>query len=164
MSDDQTETAQDEGRALTPAEAHCKEYLETGGASGHIRDFTGVGGYPFGATLLIETFGRKSGKRRVIPLCYGILDGEVIIVGSKGGADEHPEWYLNLTARDELTFQIATQACRATWREPEGAERQRIWDYMVGVFPPYADYVKGTDRKIPVVMMKPGSRVDVLKP
>ena len=35
---------------------------------------------------------------------------------------------------------------------------------MVGVFPPYADYVKGTDRKIPVVMMKPGSRVDVLKP
>lgn len=149
---------------LSPAEAHVKEYLETGGVSGHIRDFTRVGGYPFGATLLIETFGRTSGKRRVIPLCYGVLDGEVIIVASKGGADEHPDWYLNLVTRPELTFQIATQAWRATWREPEAAERQRIWDYMVGVFPPYADYVKGTDRTIPVVMMKPGDRVEILKP
>jgi len=157
-------TDQDNSTQLSPAEAHTKEYLETGGVSGHIRDFTRVGGYPFGATLLIETFGRKSGQRRVIPLCYGILHGEVIIVGSKGGADEHPEWYLNLTAMDELTFQIATQAWRATWREPEGEERQRIWDYMVGVFPPYASYEKGTDRKIPVVMLKPGEPVDVLQP
>jgi len=38
----------------------------------------------------------------------------------------------------EIDFQIATQAFRATWREPEGEERHKVWDFMVRAHPPVA--------------------------
>ena len=46
----------------------------------------------------------------------------VVCVASKGGADHHPAWYLNVVDSKELAFQIATQAFRASWREPAGAD------------------------------------------
>jgi len=49
-----------------------------------------------------------------------------VIVASKGGAHEHPAWYLNIAASSTLEVQVATQAFRATWREPEPSERQRV--------------------------------------
>ena len=35
------------------------------------------------------------------------------------------------------------------WR----AERDRIWDRMVEIYPPYVDYQEKTDREIPVVAL-----------
>lgn len=164
MSNDKTSMTEVERRTLEAVAAHRDLYLRTGGTEGHVRDFTFVGGHPFGPTLLLETFGRKSGERRVAPLCYGFIGGEAVIVASKGGADVHPGWYFNLQAMDEAVFQIATQAWRATWREPQGAEREKVWTYMVDVFPPYADYQANTAREIPVVILKAHEAVDVLKP
>jgi deazaflavin-dependent oxidoreductase (nitroreductase family) len=142
---------------------HRETYLRSGGAQGHIEDLTPVGGRTFGYHLLIKHVGRKSGKVFIVPLSYGAIGGEVVIVGSKGGADNHPEWYLNLHAGSPLSFQIATQAWNATWREPEGAERQKVWDYMVDCYPFYAQYQKSTDRQIPLVLMKGVESIPVFK-
>lgn len=132
---------------------HLGQYLQSGGAEGHIVDVSDIGGRKFTTTLLLRYVGRKSGKTMVTPLIYGDIGGEVVIVGSKGGADHHPAWYLNLKARQHLDFQIATQAFRASWREPTGAERTRVWDFMVDLFPPYKAYQASTAREIPLVMM-----------
>lgn len=164
MSDQKTAMTEVERRSLDVIAAHRDLYLDSGGVDGHVRNFTAVGGHPFGPTLLIETFGRKTGKRSVAPLCYGFLGGEAIIVASKGGADVHPGWYHNIKAMDELTMQIGTQAWRCTWREPKGEERKKVWNHMCDVFPPYSGYQAGTDREIPVVMLKPGEAVEVLRP
>ena len=134
---------------------HREMYLKSGGAEGHIMDITAVGGRSFATHCLIKYKGRKSGKTFITALCYGDIGGEVVIVGSKGGADTHPDWYLNIREMAEVEFQVATQAFRATWREPSEAERQRVWDQMVAIYPPYAEYQKATDRLIPLVMMKP---------
>jgi deazaflavin-dependent oxidoreductase (nitroreductase family) len=132
---------------------HLRLYLRSGGAEGHIMDVTDIGGRKFTTMLLLKYVGRKSGNTMITPLIYGDIGGEVVIVGSKGGADHHPAWYLNLKDRKDLSFQIATQAYRATWREPQGSERSRVWDFMVGVFPPYKAYQASTKREIPLVMM-----------
>jgi deazaflavin-dependent oxidoreductase (nitroreductase family) len=88
----------------------------------------------------------------------------VVIVGSKGGADTHPEWYLNILAsKGEIEFQIGTQAFRGTWREPEGDEYKKVWDFMVDGFPFYAAYQKSTSRKIPLVMMQAVEPIPVFK-
>jgi deazaflavin-dependent oxidoreductase (nitroreductase family) len=142
---------------------HREMYLRSGGTQGHIEDLTPVGGRTFGYHLLIKHVGRKSGKVFIVPLSYGAIGGEVVIVGSKGGADNHPEWYLNLHAGSPLSFQIATQAYNATWREPEGAERQKVWDYMVDCYPFYAQYQASTDRQIPLVLMKGVESIPVFK-
>jgi deazaflavin-dependent oxidoreductase (nitroreductase family) len=140
---------------------HRQTYLQSGGAQGHILDLTAVGGRPFTTHCMIKYVGRKSGKTFITPLIYGDLGGEVVIVASKGGADTHPAWYLNIRDSKDIEFQVATQAFRATWREPQGQERAKVWDFMVGVFPSYAAYQASTQRAIPLVMMKAQTSVPV---
>jgi len=144
-------------------EEHLNAYLRSGGAEGHVMDVTDIGGHRFTTMLLLRYVGRKSGKTIITPLIYGDTGGEVVIVASKGGADHHPAWYLNLKERKELSFQIATQSYHATWREPRGAERSKVWDFMVGVFPPFEKYQASTAREIPLVMMSVIGPTDLFK-
>jgi deazaflavin-dependent oxidoreductase (nitroreductase family) len=142
---------------------HREMYLQSGGAQGHIMDVAAVGGRDFATHALVKYVGRKSGKVFITPLCYADIGGEVVICASKGGADNHPEWYLNLIARPEVEFQIATQAFRGTWREPTGAERDKVWAFMVDCHPFYATYQASTTRVIPLVMMKAVAAIPVFK-
>jgi len=133
---------------------HREKYLKSGGVEGHIEDLTPVGGHSFGTHLLLKYIGRKCGKVFITPLSYADIGGEVVICASKGGADHHPAWYLNLVGKETVDFQIGTQAFRATWREPEGAEREKVFAFMVDCYPFYANYQASTDRVLPLVMMK----------
>ena len=145
------------------AAEHREKYLKSGGAEGHIEDLTPVGGHTFATHLLLKYRGRKSGKIFITGLCYGVIGGEVIIVASKGGADHHPEWYLNVCEMPELEFQIGAEAFRASWREPQGAERDKAWAHIVDNFPFYANYQSSTSRVIPLIMMKAAARIPVFR-
>jgi deazaflavin-dependent oxidoreductase (nitroreductase family) len=136
------------------ASEHLASYLGSGGVKGHIVDVSAVGGHEVTTHCLIKYVGRNSGKAYVKALIYGNVGGELVVVASKGGADRHPEWYLNVVASPTVGVQVATQAFEATWREPEGAERDSVWRYMVDLFPPYAGYQASTARRIPLLMLK----------
>jgi deazaflavin-dependent oxidoreductase (nitroreductase family) len=142
---------------------HREMYLRSGGTKGHIMDITAVGGRAFATHCMIKYTGRKSGKTFITPLCYGDIGGEVVICASKGGADEHPSWYVNIRNSKEIQFQVATEAFRASWREPEGAERQKVWAFMQDCFPFYTTYQASTKRVLPLVMMKAIEPVAVFK-
>lgn len=142
---------------------HLAMYLGSRGAKGHVMDLCDIGGHRFTTHCLIKYTGRKSAKTIITPLIYGDIGGEVVICASKGGADHHPAWYLNIRESKELCFQIATQAFRATWREPAGAEREKVWEFMQGVFPPYTAYQASTERQLPLVMMSAIEPVEIFK-
>ena len=133
---------------------HRRLYLRSGGAKGHIMDLTGAGGHAFGTCCLIRYQGRKSGRTMIQGLSYGDIGGEVVICASKGGADDSPQWYHNIRAAGTVDFQIGTQAFRASWREPAGAERDKVWAFMVDSYPFYGVYQTRTTRVLPLVMMK----------
>ncbi|CAN7442795.1 nitroreductase/quinone reductase family protein [Phenylobacterium sp. LjRoot225] len=146
---------------------HLARYLASGGADGHIEDFSHVGVPGMLPTLLLKTTGRRSGRSSVVPLLYGVFGGEWVVIASKGGAPEHPAWFLNLLEQGEAVFQIATQEFRGAWRVAEGQERARVWSYMAGLYPPYTAYEQSAgDRVIPVVMLKPvsGRRAEATAP
>jgi deazaflavin-dependent oxidoreductase (nitroreductase family) len=145
------------------AKEHRRLYLRSGGAQGHIMDITSAGGFRFGTHCLIRYRGRRSGRTMIAGLCYGVVGGEVVICASKGGADEAPQWYHNIRASETIDYQIATQAFRATWREPEGAERANVWAHMVDCFPFYAEYQTRTARPIQLVMMTGVEAVPVFR-
>jgi len=148
---------------VTVFDRHRDLYLASGGAEGHIYDLANLGTSGLLPTLLLRTIGRKSGAVHILPLIYGVYGNEWVIVASKGGSPAHPAWYHNLMAMPDVVFQVATQAFRATCREAAGEERERVWDYMARLFPPYVTYqARATDRLIPVVMMKPVEPVPVL--
>jgi deazaflavin-dependent oxidoreductase (nitroreductase family) len=132
---------------------HRARYLSSGGAEGHIEDLTAVGGRPFATHCLIKYVGRKSGKIFITGLTYADIGGEIVICASKGGADTHPDWYLNLINRPDIEFQVATQAFRGSWREPEGEERPKVWDFFIDCHPFYANYQASTERVLPLVML-----------
>jgi deazaflavin-dependent oxidoreductase (nitroreductase family) len=140
---------------------HLAMYLDSGGARGHIVDLSSAGGRELTTHCLIKFEGRKSKKSYVRPLIYGNVGGEVVVVASKGGADTHPEWYLNITASETIGVQIATQAFEATWREAEGEERHGVWEYMCHLYPPYVAYQRSTSRHIPVVLLQTGRSIEV---
>lgn len=105
------------------------------------------------ATVELHATGRKSGKRLSTLLTTPIHDDRrVILVASKGGHDEHPDWYKNLVANPdvEITANARTRKMRA--RTAAGAERAELWPRIVGVYKGYAGYQKQTDREIPVVI------------
>ncbi len=133
---------------------HREQYMEDGKA-GHLWDSTIVGDPGSLPTLLLFTVGRISGKQSVMPLLYQAVDGGYAIIASRGGDARHPGWYHNLVARADVGVRIANHSFRATARTTAGDERAAIWDQMVAMYPPYADYkVKAAPREIPVVVLE----------
>lgn len=106
--------------------------------------------------LELHTRGRKSGKRYSTLLTAPIADDHrVILVASKGGHTDHPDWYKNLAANPdiELTLDGTTRPMRARTASPE--EKAELWPQIVRAYKGYAGYQKRTDRDIPVVICEP---------
>lgn len=121
---------------------------------GHMWDSSGAGGDIVLPTLLLTTTGAKSGQERLLPLIYGKHGDNVTIIASKGGAPEHPAWYLNLAANPDCQVQVAHDKFKARARVATGAEREQIWDHMVSVYSPYTAYQAATERQIPVIVLE----------
>lgn len=129
---------------------HVRRYEETGGDVGH--DW--VNGAP---CLVLTTLGRKTGQERKFALIYQEHDGDYAIVASKGGADKHPGWYLNLEANPEVQLQVKDEKFPAVARTATPEEKAEVWPKMAAVWPDYDDYQAKTDRDIPVVLLTPKS-------
>lgn len=130
--------------ALFGAE-HVRAYRESGGEHGHRWR---------GATiLLLTTRGRSSGEHRTVPLIYR-NDGERwVVVASKGGAPQNPNWYENLRASPEASIQVEDEEVPVRAATARGDERTRLWSFMTEVWPAYDEYKEKTEREIPVVVL-----------
>jgi F420H(2)-dependent quinone reductase len=125
---------------------HRRVYRLTGGKIGGR-----IGKLP---VLLLTTIGRKSGKPRTQPLAYTRVGDGYAVIASKGGAAQHPLWYLNLRANPlaEVTVGRDTHEVRA--HDAEGEERERLWRALADLYPGYDRYAQKTSRRIPVVVLE----------
>jgi deazaflavin-dependent oxidoreductase (nitroreductase family) len=78
-----------------------------------------------------------------------------VVVASKGGAPEHPMWYLNLKANPEVEIQVGPEVMRGVARDASEDERPLLWEQMTSIWPAYDDYQVKTDRRIPIVVIEP---------
>ena len=105
--------------------------------------------------MLLITKGRRSGKSRTIPLLYIRHGKAMVVVGSNGGSDYVPAWWLNLRANPDAEVEIGRERTPVTARKATPAERARLWPEFTSRFSGYAEYAKRTAREIPVVMLEP---------
>jgi deazaflavin-dependent oxidoreductase (nitroreductase family) len=140
---------------------HLKAYLEDG-ESARLIDMTAAGGPAETPTLVLRTKGRKSGRTLLSPLIYGEAGDEKVLIASKGGAPEHPAWFLNLEAEPQVEYKLGDECWRAVARIVEGPEREQLWRMMAEVYPPYDEYQARTDRHIPLIALKPVERIEKL--
>jgi deazaflavin-dependent oxidoreductase (nitroreductase family) len=124
---------------------HVDRYLATDGAEGHEWEGT--------QTLLLTTTGRKSGELRTTPLIYGTDGDSFLIVASKGGSDDPPAWYLNLSENPEVEVQVKADRFKARARTAGPEEKPGYWRTMVAEWPSYDEYQESTEREIPVVVL-----------
>jgi len=123
---------------------HVRAYRETDGERGyHWRGTT---------ILLLTTTGRSSGEPRTTPLIHR-TDGDTwVVVASKGGAPDDPDWYKNMQADPEAEIQVLDEVVPVVMSTAAGGERSRLWERMTEVWPAYDEYQGQTDREIPVVV------------
>ena len=127
--------------------AHAGVYRATGG-----KLFGRMGKSPI---LLLNTVGRKSGKKRTSPLLYAMDGEDFVVIASKGGASAHPAWYLNLMANPEATVEIEDREVRIRAEEADSEEKSRLWQKMVEMYPAYDAYQEKTEREIPLLVLRP---------
>ena len=103
--------------------------------------------------ILLTHKGAKSGKEYTTPLVYSRDGDAVVIIASKAGAPDDPQWFRNLVANPDVTVEIGTDRFAARARVAEGAERDRLYDAQAALMPNFKEYADKTTRRIPVVVL-----------
>jgi deazaflavin-dependent oxidoreductase (nitroreductase family) len=99
--------------------------------------------------------GRTSGQPRRTMLTAPIFEPDrVVLVASKGGHPDHPDWYKNLVAHPDVELTVDDErrpmrAHRVGGRAGRAVARDRV------VYRGYEGYQRNTDREIPVVILEP---------
>lgn len=115
--------------------------------------------HPFADRVVLLYFkGRKSGRIRRVPLVC-VEDGDdLLIVASKGGADHHPAWFLNIEADPDVWVRNKADFYEARATELEGEERTRAFSKLVEAMPFFAGYENKTSRVMPVIRLSRRAR------
>lgn len=105
--------------------------------------------------VIVVTTGRKTGRRREIPL-YAFEDGaSLVVIGSRAGDDRVPAWVGNLRARPDARVLVGREERTVRARETHGVERERLWSLAARGYPGYELYAQWTPRRIPVFALEP---------
>jgi len=126
---------------------HVERYQATDGEEGYLWN-----GVPI---LLLTTTGRKSGLARTTPLIFGRDGDDYTVVASQGGAPTHPMWYLNLLADPRASIQVKGEHIDVTGAPGSDEDHDRLWALVNSYWPNYDTYQSRTERKIPVVVLRP---------
>jgi len=121
-----------------------------------IEEFRANGGVVTGrgrTVLILHTIGAKSGKEHVNPVAHTRDGDRYVIIASKGGAPNNPDWYYNIVANPLITVEAGTEKFQAKATIVEEPERTRLYNQMSAVMPGFAEYQKKTTRVIPVMVL-----------
>lgn len=105
--------------------------------------------------LLLTTTGRRSGRARTATLTFFREGDELVVVGSFGGSDHPPAWWLNLQRDPRARVTIGGATTMVTARPATGVEYELLWERVTTTHPGYERYQQRTARRIPIVVLRP---------
>jgi len=121
--------------------------LSGGRVAGHV---------PSGAPIcLLTTTGRRTKRRRTVPLLCLCDGADLVVVASRGGMSAHPAWYLNLRADPRAVVLVGPAAMQVWARDADEEERHRLWPTLTAIYEHFDAYQARTPRRIPVVILSP---------
>lgn len=124
---------------------HVRLYQLTGGRAQAPR-------YP---TMLLTVTGRRTGQPRTVPLVY-VRDGDSLVVSAAySGSDRDPDWWLNLQRDPHGVAEINGRLLEVRASVVSSHERAPLWERLVAMYPPFADYEKRTARQFAVIRLTP---------
>jgi deazaflavin-dependent oxidoreductase (nitroreductase family) len=107
-------------------------------------------------TLLLTTMGRRSGRRRTVPLLYVTADDAIVVTDTNYGREPRPGWSANLCAQPSAEVVLVRARTPVVARRADGEERQRLWAALVAMWPGFHGYAERLDRTPRVWVLEPG--------
>jgi deazaflavin-dependent oxidoreductase (nitroreductase family) len=108
------------------------------------------GGAP---VLVLTTVGRRSGKRRTVPLIYA-TDGEtMVLTAPPGPGGRRPAWLLNAVANPDVVVQVGRVRRAMVARLASLDERDRLWAQVVATYPKYEQHRAASAHETPLVVL-----------
>jgi F420H(2)-dependent quinone reductase len=105
--------------------------------------------------LLLTTTGRESGTPRTATLTYFRDGADLVVIGSFGGSDLPPGWWLNLQHDPRASVRIGRTTSDVRARAATAEEHDRLWPLVTATHAGYARYQERTTRPIPIVLLAP---------
>jgi deazaflavin-dependent oxidoreductase (nitroreductase family) len=104
----------------------------------------------------LHVIGRTSGQQRSTMLTAPICEPDrIVLVASKGGHPDHPDWYKNLSANPDVEIDVDGERRKMRARTASAEEKAELWPRITSVYKGYEGYQRSTDRDIPVVICEP---------
>lgn len=105
--------------------------------------------------LLLNSVGRRTGKKRTTPLMY-LRDGDnYVIIASNNGRDKNPAWFYNIIGSPQVEIEVHGKRLKVSPFVVSGPEKERLWSQLIAKAPFYEGYRKGIKRSIPLVLLRP---------
>ena len=108
-----------------------------------------AGQYPI---MILTVQGKKTGKKRHIPLIKVLKDNQPILVASLGGMPMNPDWFYSVCANPKIEIQIGSNKKTYTARQLSKTEKSSIWPIVCSHYADYQVYQDRTTRDIPVFL------------
>ena len=127
---------------------HVLAYRWTGGrVGGSIR------GTPL---LLLMTTGRKTGKRRTVPVGYFMDGGNYVIaaISTSFRSGKEPGWFYNLKSTPEGTIQVKGERLDVIAQQAKEQERNRLWAELVELEPSSEQFQDRVNEPIPMIILR----------
>ena len=106
--------------------------------------------------VMLTTTGARSGRASTVPLLGLPTEGGIAVIASNYGQARNPAWYYNLRKQPAAGVSVDGVAQRVRARELEGAERQRVWDQGLAIYPGWTQYERrASHRQITVFLLEP---------
>ena len=109
------------------------------------------------AFLLLTTTGRKSGKKRSVPLTAIPYGAKFILVASFGGSPVHPAWLINIRQNPAVNIRVGSivKQAKASIIKTTDTGYEEMWGKAIAIYRGYDNYRRATSRHIPIVVITP---------
>lgn len=109
------------------------------------------------SVLQLTTLGAKTGQQRLTTVVYfPDRDNSMLIVGSAGGAAQHPAWFFNIAKHpDHVWVRVGDHRLRVMPQTLSESERAAQWQRIKTQSPVFAGYETKTDREVPIIRLTP---------
>lgn len=110
---------------------------------------------PTRAVCVLETTGRKTGKKRQVPVLF-LRDGDRFwVMASNYGQERHPGWSANLLADPQARITIGSYSSFVTARLASDQEKKEKWPELLELYPSWKSYAEWTDRNFRLFCLEP---------
>jgi len=114
-----------------------------------------------GDVMVLETTGRRTGRRRFAPVCYVEDDGAIVVGGGAAGMATIPDWVRNLRVNPSAAAWICRRRIDVVAHELSGDERDDAQGAAEKIWPRIPRYALAAGRVIPYFRLQPADGSDL---